>query len=195
MNEDRRRQLRQQLLDKRDALQPEAVKRNSQRICQRLSDVATAEKHVAVYFALGNEVDLSTLITDMYARGIRVYVPIVLAESRMLFAPVGKTTTLTRNRYGILEPQVDIKSYVSATALDIVLVPLVGFDGSCNRMGMGGGYYDRCFDYRQHTTCAPELIGVAFDIQRTDDVFTQHWDVPLDRIVTESNTYTRPVES
>jgi len=67
-----------------------------------------------------------------------------------------------------------------------VLVPLVGFDLSRNRMGMGGGFYDRSFAHRRDNNGKPLLIGVAYDIQQADTVYPEWWDVKLDIIVTES---------
>ena len=65
-------------------------------------------------------------------------------------------------------------------------MPLVGFDEQCNRMGMGGGYYDRCFAHkRDQNSQKPVLIGVAYELQGVANVHTEDWDVPLDYIITE----------
>ena len=191
MSEQKRIKLRQKLRALRDALDTDTVKKHSAIISQRVYQLVRDATHVAGYYSLGNEVNVSSAISKLNASCKTVYVPMVLPENRMQFAPVDDTTPLTLNRYGIKEPQVDRESFVDATRLDAVLVPLVGFDKQCNRMGMGGGYYDRCFAHRKSTRGAPVLIGVAFEIQLADSVFAESWDVPLDFVATESRILTR----
>ena len=191
MTEHQRTKLRHKLRALRDALDADTVKKYSAIINKRVHQLVDSALHVAGYYPLGNEVDLSSAMSELNASGKTVYVPMVLPENRMQFAPVDDKTPLTLNRYGIKEPQVDSKSFVNATALDAVLVPLVGFDKQCNRMGMGGGYYDRCFAHRKSTPGTPVLIGVAFETQLVDSVFAESWDVPLDYVATESRVLTK----
>ena len=68
--------------------------------------------------------------------------------------------------------------------LDVILMPLVGFDNDGNRLGMGGGYYDRTLAYTRHAIKKPVLIGVAHDLQRVDRLPYASWDIPLNAIVT-----------
>jgi len=70
--------------------------------------------------------------------------------------------------------------------LDVVLVPLVAFDLTCNRIGMGGGFYDRSFEFRKNTPAPPTLVGVAHAFQQVKDVLAQPWDVPLDFVATDN---------
>lgn len=91
---------------------------------------------------------------------------------------------LVNNRYGILEPST---KYIKPTAqLDIILMPLVGFDRLGNRLGMGGGYYDRAlaFKRRQAWRKKPLLIGLAFDGQEIQQLAAQPWDIPMDAVAT-----------
>lgn len=99
---------------------------------------------------------------------------------------------MIHNRFGIPEP-VQSRRHPPGI-LDLVVVPLVGFDAKCNRMGMGGGFYDRCFAHRlarQHS--GPRLVGLAFDCQQVDELPVEPWDVPLDAIVTQSHVFYRPL--
>lgn len=91
-----------------------------------------------------------------------------------------------RNRFNIKEP-VAVGSAISADKLDVVLLPLVLFDRSGSRVGMGGGYYDRAFSFRltEPTTCKPQLIGVAHHFQEVNLLPRETWDVPLDAIITD----------
>ena len=90
------------------------------------------------------------------------------------------------NKFNIKEPDVTSSDYLMPAELDAVLVPLVGFDKCRNRMGMGGGFYDRSFAHRNKAAGKPFLIGVAYDLQQADSVYPDWWDVKLDVIVTES---------
>ena len=70
----------------------------------------------------------------------------------------------------------------------LVVVPLVGFDTTGQRLGMGGGWYDRSFAFRRAGPAPPWLVGAGFSAQRVDALAGEHWDVPLDAICTESDT-------
>lgn len=91
------------------------------------------------------------------------------------------------NRFGIPEPDRNAKRLPSRL-LSVVLLPLVGFDSDGNRLGMGGGFYDRTFGYAIHSSARrPRLIGVAYECQRSADGLPRRpWDVPLDGVVTEA---------
>ena len=90
------------------------------------------------------------------------------------------------NRYGIQEP-LPISEPISARRIDVVLMPLVAFDRSGNRLGMGGGFYDRAFAHRRasHTLRKPLLVGLAHHCQEVNTLHSEHWDVPLDVIISD----------
>jgi len=96
----------------------------------------------------------------------------------MHFAP---GAPLARNKFGILEPISG--RYCHLTDIDLVLVPLVAFDHAGNRLGMGGGYYDRTFA-SQLGKKSPVLCGVAHRFQQVADLTPQKWDFPLDFVAT-----------
>lgn len=192
MSQHDREQLRKQLRAQRDAINSSSIASKSIAICHQLEELLTDAHHVAAYYALGNEVDLSTIINAMAARNKQAYVPVVLPHFQMQFAPVDQHTPLTVNQYGIKEPQVEPSRLVEPMQMDVVLVPLVGFDKQCNRMGMGGGYYDRNFADRLEAAPPPLLIGVAYDSQCARSVYPEAWDVPLDHVVTETGILTNP---
>jgi len=149
--------------------------------------------HVACYLPTNGEIDPTPLIDWALGRGKRCYLPVLshIDGNRLWFAPVDYQTPMGVNRFNIPEPQVPIRQMVRARRLDLVILPLVGFDTQCNRLGMGGGYYDRSLQqmrYRRHWR-KPRLIGVAHDLQKVDAIDVQPWDVPLDAIVTDQTTY------
>ena len=93
------------------------------------------------------------------------------------------------NEFGIPEPLLRSRRVTAITRLDLVLTPLVGFDEQGNRLGMGGGFYDRSFAYlrQRQRWRKPHLLGVAFELQNCEQGLPhQQWDVPLDGVVTES---------
>jgi 5-formyltetrahydrofolate cyclo-ligase len=107
------------------------------------------------------------------------------------FAELRDDTRLVADKYGILEPAGGFRNTVPAHALDLVLVPLVAFDLDGRRVGMGGGYYDRTFEYLRWRRCwhRPRLVGVAYEMQRVAHIDEDTWDVPLHAIVTENGYY------
>ena len=97
------------------------------------------------------------------------------------------------NRFGIPEPSRRNRRLRLAWTLDLLLVPLVGFDTECHRLGMGGGYYDRTLSYLSHRDHwrRPRLIGLAHECQRVAALPVRPWDIPLDFVVTERQVYRR----
>lgn len=71
-------------------------------------------------------------------------------------------------------------------------MPLVGFDGAGQRLGMGGGWYDRSFAIRTTRAAPPWLVGAGFDVQQSDALEAADWDVVPDAICTETRTLLRP---
>ncbi len=95
------------------------------------------------------------------------------------------------NKFGILEPACKPKYWLKPRQMDLMLLPLVAFDEAGNRLGMGGGFYDRSLAHlklRQHVR-KPYLIGLAHECQKAGNVLVQSWDVPLNAIVTEKRVY------
>jgi len=145
--------------------------------------------HVALYFPMPGEVDVRPCLELAWRRGARAYVPRIASrrKRRMLFTPWTAGGMRRTNAFGIVEPG----SAVGARAvvdLDVVVLPLVGFDRRGNRLGMGAGYYDRALRRRLDTTRhwrRPRLVGVAFACQELPSIPVSPWDVPLDLVVTE----------
>ncbi len=93
-----------------------------------------------------------------------------------------------KNCYGILEPKQ--QQAIPIEDLDILFVPLVAFDDELNRLGMGGGYYDRALS-RSPRPRRPLLIGLAHQGQKVAQLNTQYWDIPLDMVLTDQKRYTK----
>ena len=107
----------------------------------------------------------------------------------MDFVSTSRAGALTTHHLGFVQPAVG--AIQDPRRLDLVLVPLVGFDGAGARLGMGGGHYDRCFRFRgwKRVWRHPKLLGVGYDFQRLASIQREPWDVPLDGAVTESQNW------
>jgi len=143
---------------------------------------------IAAYIAADAELDPGPMIAVARGRGRAIYLPTLDPRPRpaLTFVRTEAGAELQPNRYGIPEPLGG--AAVDPRFLDLVLMPVVGFDGAGNRLGMGAGYYDRTFAFRRARRGwrGPRLIGVAYDCQEVDAIDVNDWDVPLDGVVTES---------
>jgi 5-formyltetrahydrofolate cyclo-ligase len=181
--------LRKQLRKARRALTEAQHSRHSDRAAHALSKLPgfAAGKKIAVYLPFDRETDTAALIIAARRRGLRIYVPVIVDKrhARIRFYPLGLKTRV--GTFGISVPHRRGTS-VGARWLNLIVVPLVGIDAQGRRLGMGGGYYDRALQFR-HTRRhwpGPHLVGLAFDCQRTDASFAEHWDVRLNSLATES---------
>ena len=150
-------------------------------------------KHIAFYSAFDGEVDITPLLLHAYNNGKHCYLPVIpnLAGQRMHFVPYLNNALEKTNRYGIREPIYKAHTIFPRAKLDLVLMPLVGFDQSGQRLGMGGGFYDRCFEFRRFRRHwrKPTLLGVAFELQKVDSLVSELWDVTMDACVAETDWY------
>lgn len=158
------------------------------RICANLQRVPAFRRArtIAAYLAFDGEPSLTRLFNDTRNADKRFVVPVIQSRE-MKFAPLRTDRGIRRNSFGIAEPRHREREHRGK--LDVVLVPLVGFDADGNRLGMGGGYYDRHFSYLRSRSAflRPRLIGVAYELQRVSEIPKDPWDVPLWGIVTEQS--------
>lgn len=147
-------------------------------------------RKVACYLANDGELDLAPLLKSLRASRRRVYLP-ALHGRTLRFLPYDDDTPLVPNRFGIPEPDVPPRRRCRARDLDLVLMPLVAYDAAGNRLGMGGGYYDRAFSYLRHRSVwkKPLLIGIGYEFQRLPSLPSQPWDVQLHGVATEQRLY------
>ncbi|WP_089725899.1 5-formyltetrahydrofolate cyclo-ligase [Candidatus Thiosymbion oneisti] len=150
---------------------------------------------VGVYWSSDGEIDPCPLLQQAHTRRKRCFLPVLRPHPhrRLWFLEYRPGDPLANNRFGIPEPRLRNRRVRLPWALDLLLVPLVGFDARCNRLGMGGGYYDRTLAYlrRRRHWRRPRLIGIAHECQRVEALTPNPWDVPLDMIVTEACIYSR----
>ena len=137
---------------------------------------------VALYLANDGEISPSALCDYLWSHNVKTYLPVVQGEA-LVFAHYDADSVWQKNKFGIAEPIDPLP--VTGMSLDMVLLPLVGFDTTGARLGMGGGFYDKTFSTKQKNE-SPLLIGLAHDCQRVDQLPIESWDVPLDGILTGS---------
>jgi 5-formyltetrahydrofolate cyclo-ligase len=146
-------------------------------------------QRVALYAPLPEELGLEPLIELLRRHAAFIYLPRLVdrRKRRMHFAPA--LGAMTTNRLGILEP-LD-SEWVAVRQLDLVFLPLVGFDAEGMRLGMGAGYYDRAFSFLRLRRIwhRPKLIGLAFAVQRVPSLLRAPHDVLLDAVVTEEGVH------
>ena len=179
--------LRRELRDRRRHL-PAAVRiAAADGVADRLLALpfAPASGHVAGYWAMGGEVGLHAWQLRLPAL-LTYCLPVLHQDDRLRFAPWRVGAPLTTNRYGIPEPDVPATALLEAAQMAMVVLPLVAFDAQCRRLGMGGGWYDRSFAFRQEHAAPPWLVGAAFATQQVDHLDPEAWDVTLDAVCSES---------
>lgn len=189
-NADLRKEMRKTLRAKRKTLTPAQQKTAAQQLVKNLRShpIFLHNQHIAFYKANDGEMDLHLLMQAATSMGKRCYLPVLhpLKEGEMWFSAYCEGDVLVKNRFGLEEPPAD-KKHFPAWALDLVLMPLVGFDRRGNRLGMGGGFYDRTFAFVKNTSRPkiPVLMGVAHQCQEVESLNRESWDISLDYIATD----------
>jgi 5-formyltetrahydrofolate cyclo-ligase len=178
----RKAKLRKELRQRRRALPLAQRRQAARRAALHLAHACRRwqVRAVALYLGVAEELDTRPLIEALRGLrpGMRLYAPRVGRDHALHFTRLGPP--LVRNRYGIREPAVLRRP----PRLDLIVLPVVGFDEAGRRLGMGGGYYDRLLA-RSRATRRPLRVGYAFASQEVRAVPAAAHDVRLDAIVTE----------
>lgn len=189
-----RQQLREQYRAARQALSDEQQQQASAAIAKHLTDMVSARpvRCVAAYIANDGEPSLEASIHALWQREITVALPVLhpVVPNQLLFLRCHANTEMVANKFNIPEPLMRCQDIIPLSAIDIVCMPLVAFDAHGNRLGMGGGFYDRTL-----AGCGmnryPNLqrVGIAHDCQYAEQLPAASWDVPLTQIVTPCRTW------
>ena len=144
-------------------------------------------KHIGCYLSIDDEVDTWRIIARALRMKKRIFAPVIKKTDRLLFQELDSESTLCRNHYGLYEPEDG--EIIAAHELDVVITPLVSFDASNHRVGMGGGYFDRTFAFLRHRRSLfhPKLVGVAFACQEVEKITPNPWDIRLFQVITEES--------
>jgi len=147
-----------------------------------------AHGHVAGYWAVDGEIGLHAW--QLRLPDTLVYcLPVLHDGNQLRFAPWRPGSSLVANRYGIPEPEIDAAEMLAPEDMALVVLPLVAFDAQCRRLGMGAGWYDRSFAFRRERAAPPWLVGAAFARQQVVALAPESWDVPLDAVCTEHDSF------
>ncbi|MEJ2043335.1 MAG: 5-formyltetrahydrofolate cyclo-ligase [Reinekea sp.] len=182
--------LRKTLRQARRSIPRPAQQRAAVRLCQLVSPWLSPRRtpRIALYLAEDGELSAAPLIDYCWAHQIKVFLPVLNPlSSKMWFAHYTPESTLTPNRFGIPEPLDG--DLVRLWQLNLVLLPLVGFDTDGGRLGMGGGFYDRVFANRHLWPRQPGMFGIAHECQKVDQIPREPWDIPLDGIFSDRRIY------
>lgn len=187
--------LRRKLRQTRRQLSSAQQRHAARRLYRQLSHhpLFRRARHIALYLPNDGEIDPRLLLRAAQRRGKATYLPVLnpWPRTRMVFQRIEPGERLRRNRFGIFEPVIRTARQRRVWALDLLLMPLVGFDGNSGRLGMGGGFYDRSLAYRarRKKSHKPTLLGLAHECQRVDRLPLESWDVPLLGTVTDRGWY------
>jgi 5-formyltetrahydrofolate cyclo-ligase len=187
-----KRRLRAEMRRRRRALSPRAQKQAAQRLHKLVARSALFRfsQRIAFTLARDGEIDPMPLLQTALKRGKACYLPVMnrLGEDRLSFRRWLPGQKLIKGAWGIPEPR--LAKACAPRFLSLVLMPLVAFDASGQRLGMGRGFYDRSFAFKRHAQAArPVLLGLAHECQRVEKLEVASWDVALGGIVTDRHWY------
>lgn len=185
------KQQRRAALAARRSLDEHTRSTASTQACVRLArlPIFRRARRIGLYWPMATEADPHALLAAMHS-GQRPYLPRVVGQVLKFIAITGMDFAYSRSPLGMDEPLGNRQ--LSASALDLLIMPLAAFDDQARRIGMGGGYYDRTLGSIAHRSYhCPTLIGLAFEAQRVDAIQSRAWDVDLDAVVSERTVYRR----
>ena len=184
--------LRTRIKQKREQLSSENVDQLGGAIFKNLldSNILEDKSRIAIYYSVNNEVATMQIIKHLWTKDKELFLPII-KSNQLVFGSYKSGDNLNNNKFDIPEPTTPTEELITADVLDLVVVPLVAFDSDCNRLGMGGGYYDRALAFKKTSskTSSPLLIGLAYELQKVNILEMNSWDIPMDGIISESKTY------
>ena len=187
--------IRRQVRQARRSLPQNQQRRAAENLKKKLSahPLFLSSRRIAFYLSNDGEIDLSPALKQARAMHKECYLPVLYrgGENRLLFGRVTEMNHFKPNKYGIPEPDIAREGWLFTHQLDLVLAPLVAFDSQGNRIGMGGGYYDRSLKQRtmkKHWK-RPKVLGIAHRFQQVDSIDRNFWDVPLQGVVTDQQVF------
>ncbi|HED24827.1 MAG TPA: 5-formyltetrahydrofolate cyclo-ligase [Firmicutes bacterium] len=182
----KKKELRRLIIDRRDQLTGEQILAKSLQIAERLFCLPAYRKAEMVMFfiSFGSEVVTRPMVEKALEEGKTALAPRARPKTRELIPSriLDWDEDLAPGAYGIPEPREDKLRPCSPGDIDLLIVPGVAFDRTGNRLGYGGGYYDRFFPFLRSEV---PLVALAFEIQIVPSVPVNGWDRPVDLVITE----------
>ncbi len=193
MSELSRQDFRKLIREKRNALCSDTQFQAALDLVSQFAQLPEIQRsqHIAIYLSADGELDTKPLIEWLWQQGKSIYLPVIhpFSKGQLLFLQYLSDDQLIYNKYGILEPKLDIRHLIPVRQLDLICTPLVGFDSIGHRLGMGGGYYDRTLSHWFASGEGAAPVGIAHDCQHVERLPIESWDIPLPKIVTPSRIW------
>lgn len=186
-----RQQIRQQIRLRRKSLTHEQQTQAAQQAAARMMGFAPVveAQTVAAFLSFDGELDTRPLIEGLWRAGKKVYLPVLhpFSAGNLLFLRYFPDSDLVLNHFKIHEPALDVRHVLPLNKLDVLITPLVAFDATGQRLGMGGGFYDRTLqNWRAHGLFP---VGYAHDCQQVEALPVEEWDIPLPAVITPTTTW------
>lgn len=185
---DDKQKLRRRLRDLRQHLPAEQQTTAATQLVHRVRRLPLWQpaRRIALYIAADGEIDPGPLGSAARSENKQLLLPTVLQGNAMAFARWDADTPLIHNRFAIPQPD-DSAQRAALSTIDIVFLPVVGWDRFGGRLGMGGGFYDRALRALPADAASrPLLVGLAHACQEVDRVPTESFDVKLDYVATDN---------
>ena len=184
-----KKELRRYIQDKRDSLSLDERKRKSKAAAEkfiRIKDYINS-KNILIYYPFRSEIDTTIIIKDALSKNKKVILPKVDNDKLSFYFINDISVQLEKGAYGIMEPIPSLCKHAKITDIDLVVIPGVGCDKNLNRLGYGGGFYDK---FLPHLPDKIKKIALCFDIQiLPKDIPTHKNDKKIDMLITESTIY------
>ena len=180
----RKEELRKEILDKRKKISLISLKQKSEEIQKQIfaSEKYQNAKRIFLFVSMKTEVDTIPIMKKAWAEGKEVFVPVTGKKGKMYFVSLHSMEELYPTTFGVLEPRKGMEWEEIPKEGDLFLVPGVVFDPKGNRIGYGGGFYDRYFA----RTKGYQKIGIAFDFQIIEEeIPKEKFDIAIAELVTE----------
>ena len=184
-----KKELRREMLALRKSLTPAERESLSAQIVQKFLalEIYQDASTVMAYVSMAEEIQLREIFADAFAQGKTLAVPLIVGRGEMLPVIVPNFDALETGAFGIATVKENLREFVSAEKIECVVVPGAAFDAKCNRLGLGGGYYDKFLPAAVNA----KKIALAYDFQIVEEIPVEPHDSPVDMIITEKRIIER----
>ena len=188
-----RQSLRQLIRQRRKSLSQAEQQAAAQQLVTRFQEHPEIQgaRRIALYLANDGELDPLPAIHWLWSQRKEVYLPVLhpFTPGHLLFLRYTATSPHDPQPLWHRRAELDVQQVLPHSMLDLICTPLVAFDAEGNRLGMGGGYYDRTLACWHEHGLGPRPLGLAHDCQQVESVPQAQWDVPLPQIITPARCW------
>ena len=195
-----RQNIRKLMRERRNVLTDDEQKTSGYQLCEQIKKIVQPNDVTALYLDNDGEVSTAQTIRYLQENKIKTLLPVMHSFNKgylnfqtyrcLSNKDKSDNTNMVENHFGILEPKLNVQDTYSLSQIDYIFMPLVAFDIYGNRLGMGGGFYDRTLSHIHNFSNRPKLCGLAHSCQQVDGLPEQSWDIPIDMIITPTKIIT-----